>query len=137
MLDELCHTNSSSPISHQAMEAVQLFAKWNKTKIDYSMLSTLGINQLAKKYLDMSTGQKKRLHLALALISEPDIVFLDEPTVGLDVEGKISLHNHIRKLRAQEKTIILARHDMAEVESLCDRIAILNSGNIVFQVLLH
>lgn len=48
------------------------------------------------------------------------------------MEGKISLHNHIGKLRAQEKTIILTSHDMAEVENLCDRIAILNDGNIVF-----
>ena len=97
------------------------------------MLAALGINELAKKlYTDMSTGQKRRLHLALALISNPDIVFLDEPTAGLDVEGRISLHDQIRRLKAQGKTIILASHDMAEVESLCDRIAILNDGSIAF-----
>lgn len=125
--------SSSLPAHIKAIEAVRLFAKWNKTKIDYSMLDALGINELAKKqYMDMSTGQKRRLHLALALISDPDIVFLDEPTAGLDVEGRISLHYQIRKLKSQGKTIILASHDMAEVESLCDRIAILNDGNIVF-----
>ena len=80
----------------------------------------------------MSTGQKRRLHLALALVSDPDIVFLDEPTAGLDVEGRISLHEQIRRLKTQGKTIILASHDMAEVESLCDRIAILSSGNVSF-----
>ena len=125
--------SASLPDHIKPMEAVRLFAKWNKTKIDYSMLAALGINELAKKlYTDMSTGQKRRLNLALALISDPDIVFLDEPTAGLDVEGRISLHDQIRRLKAQGKTIILASHDMAEVESLCDRIAILNDGNIDF-----
>ena len=80
----------------------------------------------------MSTGQKRRLHLALALIRNPDIVFLDEPTAGLDVEGRISLHKYIRTLKAEGKTILLASHDMAEVESLCDNIAILKDGQIVF-----
>ncbi len=125
--------SASLPAHIKPLEAVQLFAKWNKTKIDHSMLAALGINELTKKqYTDMSMGQKRRLHLALALISDPDIVFLDEPTAGLDVEGRISLHDQIRKLKAQGKTIILASHDMAEIESLCDRIAILNEGNIVF-----
>lgn len=125
--------SASLPAHIKTMEAVRLFAKWNKTKIDHDMLAALGINELAKKlYTELSTGQKRRLHLALALISDPDIVFLDEPTAGLDVEGRISLHDQIRKLKALGKTIILASHDMAEVESLCDRIAILNDGNIVF-----
>ena len=125
--------SASLPAHIKPMEAIRLFAKWNKTKIDHSMLAALGINELMKKqYTDMSTGQKRRLHLALALISDPDIIFLDEPTAGLDVEGRISLHDQIRRLKAQGKTIILASHDMAEVESLCDRIAILNDGNIVF-----
>jgi len=125
--------SASLPAHIKPMEAVRLFAKWNNTKIDHSMLAALGINELTKKqYTDMSSGQKRRLHLALALINDPDIVFLDEPTAGLDVEGRISLHEQIRRLKAQGKTIILASHDMAEVESLCDRIAILNDGNIVF-----
>lgn len=125
--------SASLPAHIKPMEAVRLFAKWNKTKVNHSMLAALGINGLTKKqYTELSAGQKRRLHLALALISDPDIVFLDEPTAGLDVEGRISLHDQIRKLKAQGKTIILASHDMAEVESLCDRIAILNDGKIVF-----
>lgn len=115
------------------LEAVNLFAKWNKTVPDQAMLETLGIYELAKKkYADLSTGQKRRLHLALALIAVPDIVFLDEPTAGLDVEGRVSLHGHIKQLKAQGKTIVLASHDMAEVEALCDRIAILKDGKIAF-----
>ncbi len=125
--------SASLPAHIKPMEAVRLFARWNKAKIDDSMLAALGMNELTKKqYAELSTGQKRRLHLALALISDPDIVFLDEPTAGLDVEGRIALHDQIRKLKAQGKTIILASHDMAEVGSLCDRIAILNDGNIVF-----
>ena len=59
-------------------------------------------------------------------------MFLDEPTAGLDVEGQISLHEQIRQLKSIGKTIILASHDMAEVENLCDRIAILSGGKIAF-----
>ena len=125
--------SSSLPAHIRPMEAVKLFAKWNKTKVDDAMLDGLGIKEMEKtQYIQLSTGQKRRLHLALALIGNPDIVFLDEPTAGLDVEGRLSLHEQIRKLRHIGKTIILASHDMAEVETLCDRIAILNNGNIVF-----
>lgn len=115
------------------MEAVKLFAKWNKTSPDSETLRALGIYDLSnKKYSDLSTGQKRRLHLALSLIGNPEIIFLDEPTAGLDVEGRVALHNHIRRLKSQGKTIILASHDMAEVEDLCDRIAVLKNGEIAF-----
>lgn len=125
--------SSSLPAHIKPMEAVNLFAKWNRTKIDYAVLNGLGIKEIEKKpYIQLSTGQKRRLHLALALISNPDIIFLDEPTAGLDVEGRLSLHEQIRKLKSYGKTIVLSSHDMAEVETLCDRIAILNNGKIAF-----
>ncbi len=124
---------ASIPEHMRAMEAVRLFAKWNRVLPDKSMLENLGIYDLEKKeYGEMSTGQKRRLHLALALVRDPDIVFLDEPTAGLDVEGRILLHDEIRKLSKRGKTIIMASHDMAEVESLCNRIAILRDGKIAF-----
>ena len=125
--------SSSLPAHIKPMEAVRLFAKWNRAEMDYTRLHALGIQETAKKqYRQLSTGQKRRLHLALALISNPDIIFLDEPTAGLDVEARASLHEQIRRLKSQGKTIVLASHDMAEVETLCDRIAILNHGNIAF-----
>ena len=125
--------SASLPKYIKALEAVKLFAKWNKTPLDKSTLDALGIYELAKKqYYQLSTGQKRRLHLALALTRNPDILFLDEPTAGLDVEGQISLHEQIRQLKAIGKTIILASHDMTEVENLCDRIAILSSGKIAY-----
>ena len=125
--------SSSLPAHIKPMEAVKLFAKWNQTEIDDAMLNGLGIKEMEKKqYIQLSTGQKRRLHLALALIGNPDVIFLDEPTAGLDLEGRLSLHNQIRNLKSHGKTIVLASHDMAEVETLCDRIAILNNGNVAF-----
>lgn len=125
--------SASLPEHIKAMEAVRLFAKWNRAPIDATTLEALGILEIQKKrYFELSTGQKRRLHLALALVGGPDIVFLDEPTAGLDVEGRAALHRQIRELKARGKTIILASHDMAEVESLCDRIAILTDGTIAF-----
>ena len=125
--------NASLPNYLKPLEAIKLFAKWNKVPLHKTLIEELGICAFSnKKYAELSTGQKRKLHLALALISDPDIVFLDEPTAGLDVEGKISLHERIAALKARGKTIVLASHDMAEVESLCDRIAILSAGKIAF-----
>ena len=115
------------------MEALQLFARWNKTNVPGYVIDTFGIKEIKnKQYAQLSTGQKRRLHLALALTGSPDIVFLDEPSAGLDAEGRVLLHRQIHKLKEKGKTIVLASHDMAEVEALCDRIAVLNNGNIVF-----
>ncbi len=126
--------SAALPAHIKGIEAVRFFAKWNKKTVDASMLSEIGADAVAnKQYQEMSTGQKRRLHLALALLNNPDIVFLDEPTAGLDVEGQAALHSYIRKLKSQGKTILLASHDMAEVESLCDRIAILKDGKIAFE----
>ena len=125
--------SSSLPPNIKAYEAIQLFSKWSKTPVDHDMTHSLGLDDIKnKQYQTMSAGQKRRLHLALALIGNPDIIFLDEPTAGLDVEGRVALHQEIRNLKAKGKTIIMASHDMAEVEELCDRIAILKDGEIVF-----
>lgn len=125
--------SSSLPLNIKPREVLRLFSKWNKSSLDEELLKSFNVPELEKKqYKEMSTGQKRRLHLALALINNPDIIFLDEPTAGLDVEGRVSLHEEIRKLKKCGKTIIMASHDMAEVESLCDRIAILKDGKIVF-----
>ena len=125
--------SASLPAYIRGKEAIRLFAKWNRTSPDRAMLAALGAEALAdKQYREMSTGQKRRLHLALALTGNPDILFLDEPTAGLDTEGRLSLHACIRALKGRGKTVLLSSHDMAEVESLCDGIAILLGGRITF-----
>ncbi|MFU0828821.1 MAG: Sulfate-transporting ATPase [Lachnoclostridium sp.] len=114
-------------------EAYRLFCLAGKVKADKELLNRFGLNPiLNKQYAFLSAGQKRRLHLALALVHNPDIVFLDEPTAGLDVEGQVALHEEIFRLKEAGKTVIMASHDMAEVEKLCDRIAILKEGKINF-----
>jgi len=125
--------SSSLPANIKPLEAIKLFSKWNDDSEYKSIVDVFDIDGIEKKqYWQLSTGQKRRLHLAIALIGNPDIIFLDEPTAGLDVESRAILHDEIRKLAKKGKTIILASHDMNEVESLCDRIAILKGGDIAF-----
>lgn len=124
---------SSLPPTIKAIEAYRFFCKWNRVDENLEEFNKFGLTDIKnKQYKDMSTGQKRRLHLTLASIGNPDIIVLDEPTAGLDVEGRVSLHEEIKKLKKEGKTIIIASHDMAEVEELCDRIAILKDGEIAF-----
>lgn len=125
--------SSSLPEGIKAIESLKLFAMWNSTIVDIGLIDRLGLTGILKKqYKEMSTGQKRRLHLALAMTGDPDVIFLDEPTAGLDVEGRVALHEEIKRLKNHGKTIIIASHDMAEVESLCDKLAILKDGEIAF-----
>lgn len=125
--------SSSLPECIKAIEALKLFAMWNSTIVDIGLINRLGLTGILKKqYKEMSTGQKRRLHLALAMTGDPDVIFLDEPTAGLDVEGRVALHEEIKRLKNHGKTIIIASHDMAEVEALCDKLAILKDGEIAF-----
>lgn len=125
--------SSSLPSNMKAWEAVTFYSKWQNTKVDKAYLQRIGVTPfLNKQYAMLSTGQKRRLHLSLALLGNPDIVVLDEPTAGLDVEGRAGLHEEFKRLRELGTTIILASHDMAEVEQLCDRLAVLKDGRIVF-----
>jgi ABC-2 type transport system ATP-binding protein len=126
--------SSSLPELLKVKEAIMLFCVWNKVKYKDQLVSSFGLGELLeKKYRELSTGQKRKLHLVLALINDPDIIFLDEPTAGLDVQSRASLHVKIRELKKQGKTIIIASHDMAEVESLCDRLIMIQNGLIVFE----
>lgn len=125
--------SSSLPPTIKGIEAYRFFNKWNRNDENLEEFNKFGLSDIKnKQYKDMSTGQKRRLHLTLATIGNPDILVLDEPTAGLDVEGRVSLHEDIKKFKKEGKTIIIASHDMAEVEELCDRIAILKDGEIGF-----
>lgn len=86
-----------------------------------------------KKAKDFSTGMKQRLGLALALLHNPEILILDEPTNGLDPNGIIELRNIIKNLNQDGKTILLSSHILSEVEKIVDQIGIINNGSIVFE----
>jgi len=79
----------------------------------------------------MSAGQKQRLALALAFVNNPRLIFLDEPTAGLDTQSRRELHEDISKLKADGRTVVLSTHYIEEAERLCDRIAIINAGRII------
>lgn len=91
--------NESLPAYIKVSEALTLFSKWKKVSLSHQLLQSLGIiSIMSKQYQQLSTGQKRRLHLALALIKQPNLLILDEPTAGLDVAGRLALHDTIRTL---------------------------------------
>ena len=116
-----------------AREAMQLFCVWHHIPYRADLLERFDMagEYLNKPYATLSTGRKRRLHLALALCHNPQVLILDEPTAGLDVEGRHALHKEIKGLKEEGVCILIATHDMAEAESLCDTIAILKEGQIV------
>lgn len=123
--------SSSLPDCITVSEAMEMICAWNRKDFRADLLKRFGLEDLLKKqYQALSTGQKRRLHLALALAGSPEVVILDEPTAGLDVQGRAQLHDAIRELKKEKVTILMATHDMAEAESLCDRIAIIIKGHI-------
>jgi len=96
------------------------------------LLERLGLGEkLATQYYQLSVGQQRRLALALAVAHEPPVLFLDEPSAGLDVASRADIHDLMRELQERGTTIILATHDMAEAEEMSDRVAILLRGVLV------
>jgi ABC-2 type transport system ATP-binding protein len=124
--------SSGMPESITPDEAMKLFCAYHNMPPRYDLLDRLGLGQKRKsQFHQLSTGQQRRLSLALAVSHEPQVLFLDEPTAGLDVQTRVELHNLMHERKAQGTTIILATHDMAEAEEISDRVAILLQGQIV------
>ncbi len=124
--------SSSLPDDIKVEEAMELFAVEHGVIYDKREYEKFGIQCfLRKKYKQLSTGQKRRLHLFIAILHDPQIIILDEPTAGLDIEGKEQLYAVIEELKEKGKTILMTSHDMAEVEKLCDRVAFVIDGRIV------
>jgi ABC-2 type transport system ATP-binding protein len=96
------------------------------------LLDVVSLAEKAKSRVeDLSGGQQRRLSLALALVNAPKIVFLDEPTTGLDPQARRNLWGLIRHIRSENKTVVLTTHYMEEAEELCDRVSIMDRGRIL------
>ncbi len=123
--------SASLPESITPDEAIRFFCGYHHVAPRYDLLERLGLGQKRKtQFHELSTGQQRRLGLALAMGHDPQVLFLDEPTAGLDVASRVELHNLMRELQEQGTTIILATHDMAEAEGMTDRVAILLNGKL-------
>lgn len=122
---------SGLPADMQVDEAVRFFCAYHDVAPRYDLIDRLGLGtKRREKYSKLSTGQQRRLALALAIAHKPSVLFLDEPTAGLDVESRAELHALVQELKAAGTSIILATHDMAEAEKMSDRVAILLRGKI-------
>jgi ABC-2 type transport system ATP-binding protein len=123
--------SSSLPDEIKVKEAVELFAVEHDIEVKEKLYDELDVRRLInKQYGELSTGQKRRLHLMLAILHDPEILILDEPTAGLDVNSKYLLYTKINELKEKEKTILLTSHDMYEIENLCDRVVFIDKGQI-------
>jgi ABC-2 type transport system ATP-binding protein len=112
-------------------EAMGFFSAYHGVAPRYDLVERLGLAEKRRvQYGKLSAGQQRRLALAIAIAHEPQVLFLDEPTAGLDVQSRADLHALVADLRGRGTTVILASHDMAEVEKLADRAAILLHGRI-------
>ena len=114
-------------------ETINLYSKIYKThRTPQEMLSKVELNDKSKAYYkELSGGQKQRFSKAIALINNPIIIFIDEPTTGLDPQARRNLWDLIKDIKKQGITIMLTTHYMEEAQELCDRVAIINNGNIV------
>jgi len=115
------------------LELIHLFAGlYNRQVAPMELLKLVNLEDKAKnKYKELSGGQKQRFSIATTLINQPKIVFLDEPTTGLDPQARRNLWQLIKDIREKGATVIITTHYMDEAEQLCDRIAILDEGKII------
>lgn len=121
------------PDKMQVAEALDLFASFYPKRKNTDEL--LGRFELKEKknafYSQLSGGQKQRLALAMALVHDPQVIFLDEPTAGLDPQVRREIYSMIEQLRSEKKTLLLTTHYIEEAERLCDRVAIIDHGQVI------
>lgn len=115
------------------LQLIDLFAGLYNQEVDgMELLRSVNLEEKAKaKFKELSGGQKQRFSVATTLINTPRVIFLDEPTTGLDPQARRNLWELIKEINARGTTIIITTHYMDEAEYLCNRIAIIDSGNIV------
>jgi ABC-2 type transport system ATP-binding protein len=114
-------------------EALKFFGAFYRNAIKPNQLiERFGLTEKADQPFDrLSAGQKQRLALALAFVNDPRLVFLDEPTAGLDPQSRRDLHEDILRLKHEGRTVVLSTHYIEEAEKLCDRIAVIQAGKII------
>jgi ABC-2 type transport system ATP-binding protein len=124
---------SAVPDRAKVWEALSLFSSLSPRGTDWrKLMSDWGLQEKAKSsFASLSGGQKQRLFVALALVNEPEVVFLDEMTTGLDPAARRVAWELIRQIRARGATVVLVTHFMDEAEVLCDRLAIIDSGKVI------
>jgi ABC-2 type transport system ATP-binding protein len=124
---------SNLPDRMRVWEALDLYASFYSKPVDWrELLAQLGLEDKRNApFAKLSGGQKQRLFIALALLPDPQVVFLDELTTGLDPQARHAIWDLVREVRARGKTVVLTTHFMEEAEQLCDRVAILDHGKIV------
>ena len=125
--------STSLPDKLRVREAIELFAKFYRRRVNTDDL--LKRFQLEEKrnafYNQLSGGQKQRLALAMALVNDPQVLFLDEPTAGLDPQVRREIYDIIEQLKRGKKTILVTTHYIEEAERLCDRVAIIDAGRVI------
>ena len=125
--------STSLPDKLRVKEAIELFAKFYKRRANLDEI--LRRFQLEEKksafYSQLSGGQKQRLALAMALVNDPQVVFLDEPTAGLDPQVRREIYDIIEEMKSTKKTVLLTTHYIEEAERLCDRVAIVDAGRVI------
>jgi len=114
-------------------EVIDLFRSFYRKPLPRPLLLSITVLTEIESALlkTLSGGQRQRVNLCLALVNDPDLIMLDEPTVGLDPEARRALWGVINRLRSEQKTIVLTTHYLEEAQELCDRVAILHKGSIV------
>ena len=121
------------PETLRVREHIELFSSYYVNPLPPAeVLAAAGLEELRdRKFGDLSGGQKQRVLFALAICGNPDLLFLDEPTVGLDVEARRMLWEQIRQLVRRGKTVLLTTHYLQEADALADRVVVINKGEII------
>ncbi len=135
-LKEIIGVQLQSTTLHDLMkvrELLELFGSYYQTAVPANeLLSEVSLEDKQNSYIkSLSGGQKQRVALALALVNDPQVLFLDEPTTGLDPQARRNVWDSIEKLKTKGKTIILTTHYMEEAETLCNRVGIIDQGKII------
>jgi ABC-2 type transport system ATP-binding protein len=121
------------PETLRVREHIDLFSSYYEKSLPLAeVLAAAGLENISdRKFGDLSGGQKQRVLFALAICGDPDLLFLDEPTVGLDVEARRMLWDEIRRIVSRGKTVVLTTHYLQEADALADRVAVINKGEII------